>query len=268
MSRIARFGSVLLAVPLLLIMAACANSESSGSGGSDPSALTGTVWKLTDQSMASLVHEVWPGSQITIEFKGGQVSGLSACNQYGGSYTADSDGSLTFGTFHSTAMACIPAVGGLEHFYMEALDKVTHFSVDGTLELTGTGKPLTYDRAPPVQSVELVGTQWTLSSIVSGSSVSSVPDGVEATLVLDADGTASGSGGCNTFNGSYQTSGNKLTFGPLATTRKACADDVMSVEQSYLAALQNAGSYTIAGNALTIDDSSGDPVLEFTTPIG
>jgi heat shock protein HslJ len=259
---------VLLTVPLVLTMAACADSQSSGSGGSDPSALTGTIWKLTDQSMASLVQQVWPGSQVTIEFRGGQVSGVSACNQYGGSYTADSDEALIFGTFHSTAMACVPAVGALEHAYMEALDKVTHFSVDGTLELTGAGKPLTYDRAPPVQTVQLVGTQWTLSSIVSGTSVSSVPDGVEATLAFDADGTASGSGGCNTFNGSYQTSGNELTFGPVASTKKACADDVMTVEQSYLTALQNAASYTTAGNALTIDDSSGDPVLEFTTPIG
>ena len=257
----------MVALPLVLIMAACAKSQPSGSG-SDPSALTGTIWKLSDQSMASLVQQVWPGSQITIEFQGGQASGVSACNQYGGSYTADSDGSLTFGAFHSTAMACVPAVGALEQAYMAALGKVTHFSVDGTLTLTGTGKPLTYDRAPPVQSVQLIGTQWTLASIVSGSTVSSVPDGVEATLMLESGGSASGSGGCNTFQGTYQTSGNELTFGPLASTKKACADDVMSVEQSYLAALQNAASYTIAGHALTIDDSSANPVLEFTTPIG
>ena len=267
MPKSARLGWAVTALLVATSMAACSKSGSSGSG-SDPSALTGTVWKLTDQSMASLVHDVWPGSQITIEFQGGQVSGVSACNQYGGSYTAKSDGSLTFGAFHSTAMACIPAVGALEHFYMEALGKVTHFSVDGTLELTGTGKPLTYDRAPPVTSVQLVGTQWTLSSIVSGSTASSVPDGVEATLVLASDGTASGSGGCNAFHGTYQTSGNELTFGPLASTKKLCADDVMSVEQSYLSALQDAGSYVIAGNQLTIDDSSGDPVLEFTTPVG
>jgi heat shock protein HslJ len=259
---------MLLVVPLVVTMAACATSQSSGSGGSDPSALTGTVWKLTDQSMASLVHDVWPGSQITIEFKGGQASGVSACNQYGGSYTAGSDGSLTFGAFRSTAMACIPAVGALEHFYTEALGKVTHFSVDGTLTLTGSGKTLTYDRAPPVQSVPLIGTQWTLASIVSGSTVSSVPGAAEATLMLESGGTASGSGGCNTFHGAYQTSGNQLTFGPLASTKTACAHDVMSVEGSYLAALQDAATYTIAGNALTIDDASGNPTLEFTTPIG
>ncbi len=267
MSKSARLVSAVAALLVMGTMAACANSGSSGSG-SDPSALTGTVWKLTDQSMASLVHEVWPGSQVTIEFQGGQVSGVSACNQYGGSYTAGSDGSMKFGAFHSTAMACIPAVGALEHFYMEALGKVTHFSVDGTLELTGTGKPLTYDRAPPVQSVQLIGSQWTLASIVSGSTVSSVPGNVEATLMLESGGTASGSGGCNAFHGSYQTSGNQLTFGPLASTKKACADDVMSVEGSYLAALQDAATYTIAGNALTIDDASGNPTLEFTTPIG
>jgi heat shock protein HslJ len=256
----------MVVVPLVVALAACAKSQPSGSG-ADPSALTGTIWKLSDQSMASLVQQVWLGSQITIEFQGGQASGLSACNQYGGSYTAGSDGSMKFGSFHSTAMACEPAVGALEQAYMAALGKVTHFSVDGTLTLTGTGKPLAYDRAPPVQSAQLVGTQWTLASIVSGSTVSSVPDGVEATLMLESGGSASGSGGCNTFQGTYETSANELTFGPLASTKKACADDVMSVEQSYLTALQNAASYTIAGNTLTIDDSSANPVLEFTTPI-
>src|SRR6185503_14933622 len=101
MTRDPRLRTVLMASLLAVTLAACAKSQPSSSGGSDPSALTGTVWKLTDTSMASLVHEVWPGSQITIEFTGGQVSGLSACNQYGGSHTADADGSLTFGTFHS-----------------------------------------------------------------------------------------------------------------------------------------------------------------------
>jgi heat shock protein HslJ len=263
----ARLRPLLVAALLIPAFAACAKSGSSG-GGSDPSALTGTVWRLSDESMASLVPAVWPGSQVTIEFKGGQVSGVSACNQYGGSYTADTDGTMKFGPFHSTAMACVPAVGALEHAYMEALGKVTHFSVKGTLTLTGSGKPLTYENAPPTQSVQLVGTQWTLSSIVSGSTVSSIPEGVEATLVLETGGTASGSGGCNQFHGEYQTSGNSLTFGTLASTKKLCPDDVMAVEDPYLSALQDAATYTIVGNALTINNSAGDPILKFTAPIG
>ena len=250
-----------------MTLASCSSSDSSGSA-TNPSALTGTVWKLTGDSMAGLVSSVPENVQVTIEFKSGQVSGVSGCNQYGGSYTAGSDGSMSFGQFHSTVMGCLSDVAAVEHAYMEALGKVTTFSVDGTLTLTGSGKALTYDRAPPVQSVELVGTQWNLTSIVSGTTVSSVPEGVQATLVLDADGSASGSGGCNTFHGTYQTSGSELTFGPLASTKKLCAEDVMAVEQPYLAALQSAAVYTIAGDALTIDDASGDPVLEFSTPVG
>jgi heat shock protein HslJ len=252
---------------LILAIPACAKPEPSG-GGADPSALTGTVWRLTDASMASLVSQIWPGSKVTIEFRDGQATGTSACNQYGGSYTANADGSITFGEFHSTLMACVPAIGALEQAYMAALGKVTTFAVDGTLKLTGSGKALTYDTAPPVESLPLVGTKWNLASIVSGDTVSSVPSGVEATLLLKADGTASGSGGCNVFGGSFESSDTALTFGPLAGTQKHCGDAVMSVEQPYLAALQQAATYSIAGNTLTIADASGNAILEFTTPVG
>src|SRR5262249_50505919 len=243
MARDHRLRPVLMVALLVLALPACAKSESSGAG-ADPSALTGTVWQLTDESMASLVQQVWPGSKVTIQFRDGSANGTSACNQYGGDYTAKTDGAMTFGQFQTTMMACIPEVGALETAYMAALAKVTTFSVDGTLELTGSGKPLTYEQAPPEQTLPLVGTEWDLTSIASGDTVSSVPSDVKATLLLDADGTASGSGGCNRFHGSYQSSDSALTFDPLASTKKHCGDAVMSVEDSYLTALPQAATYS------------------------
>jgi len=69
----------------------------------------------------------------------------------------------------------------------------------------------------------------------------------------------SGNSGCNTYNGGYEASGTTLKVGPLVSTQKACATPagVMEQEQQYLAALQNAATYEIAGNTLTIRDASG-----------
>jgi heat shock protein HslJ len=256
-----RLGSFLVLPLLAASLAAC----SSSAGGTDPSALTGSVWHLSAESMSALVPSVPSGAEITIEFKNGEVSGTSACNVYGASYTAGSDGSMRFGSFRSTLMVCDPALDALERAYLAALDAVSRFSVGDVLSLTGSGTPLTFSTASS-PSVSLVGTDWDLRAVGADESVSSVV--TSATLLLADDGTASGSAGCNTFHGTYQTSGNALTFGPLATTRKLCEDDVMSLEHAYLTALGNAATYSITGTVLAIDDASGKLLLEFSTPTG
>ena len=81
----------------------------------------------------------------------------------------------------------------------------------------------------------------------------------EVTLNFGADGQVSGKSGCNTYSGGYETSGDQLKIGPLASTRMFCEKPagVMEQEQQYLAALQNAAAYEIAGSTLTIRDTSG-----------
>lgn len=57
-----------------------------------------------------------------------------------------------------------------------------------------------------------------------------VPDGPPATLRFDAEGRATGHGGCNRFTGSYALTGEGLSFGPMAATRMACAPAAMDLE--------------------------------------
>ena len=68
----------------------------------------------------------------------------------------------------------------------------------------------------------------------------------------------SGSGGCNTYSGSYTISGQAMAIGPLGTTGLACAQPVMDQETQYLATLQGAVDYEIQGNELRIDSQVGD----------
>jgi len=65
------------------------------------------------------------------------------------------------------------------------------------------------------------------------------------TALFSVDDKVAGSAGCNSYNGTYVVSGNELSVGPLATTRKMCAQPIMQQEQAYLDALQAARTYEI-----------------------
>ncbi|MDP9197965.1 MAG: META domain-containing protein [Pseudomonadota bacterium] len=97
-------------------------------------------------------------------------------------------------------------------------------------------------------AVSLWGTAWRLDSL--GGIV--VPDNSQATLEFPTTGRAIGNGSCNRFNGVVAVEGSTIQFGGLASTRKACAEDVMRQEDSYLAALRDAESFGAEGEALRI----------------
>jgi heat shock protein HslJ len=108
-----------------------------------------------------------------------------------------------------------------------------------------------------------VGTTWTLTTIASGDAVSSVLNGTEVTAGFTADATVSGSGGCNRYSGSYTWTGDQLSFSPLASTKMACADDVMAQESVFLASMGDVASFAIEGSQLTLSDGSGALLLGF-----
>ena len=108
----------------------------------------------------------------------------------------------------------------------------------------------------------LEGTRWVMTAYaVDGSTQDALSD--TTVDAMFADGTVSGTGGCNQYNGSYELDGDKLSVGPLAGTMMACEQAIMDQETAYMAALQSASSYEIDGNMLTIKDSPGAAVLEF-----
>ena len=256
--------SLALLTLIALALVACANTgDGSGSAGTDPAALMGHGWTLDRASMASLVDEVPAGAIVTLEFEDGQASGRAACNSYGGAYDAGDDGSLSFEGFAVTEMGCEPELMTLESAYLEALGTITGFAVDGKLTLHGDGMDLTFDEEVPPVALPLVGTTWTLTTIASGDAVSSVLNGTEVTAEFTADATVSGSGGCNRYSGSYTWTDDQLSFSALASTKMACADDVMAQESAFFASMEQVASFAIEGSQLTLSDASGALLLGF-----
>ncbi len=156
----------------------------------------------------------------------------------------------------------------LETAYIAALGDVTGYQVTGNqtgLVLTGGTAALTFTPQAPTEALPLEGTAWTLTTIAKPDTqaVSSTIAGTRVTAQFDA-GTVSGSGGCNTYHGTYEASGTSLTFGPLAATRKMCEQDVSTQEQGYLAALDATASFTIDGDQLSLSDDAGQMLLQFS----
>jgi heat shock protein HslJ len=98
---------------------------------------------------------------------------------------------------------------------------------------------------------QLEDTYWKLVG-VKGEPALVLPNHQEAHFVLmSAEHKVRGSGGCNLIMGSYQTTGDRLSFGVLATTRKMCPE-IMHQEQTFFEVLDSVTHYRIEGRILQL----------------
>ncbi|MFC1466661.1 MAG: META domain-containing protein [Candidatus Brachytrichaceae bacterium NZ_4S206] len=105
----------------------------------------------------------------------------------------------------------------------------------------------------------LAGTSWTLTTLGGQPTL----QGATATLNFGADGRASGTDGCNAFSGGYEVSGDALTFGPLLGTLMACEASVMAQADAFRNALEQTARFTVANDALTLQDANGAALATF-----
>jgi heat shock protein HslJ len=84
------------------------------------------------------------------------------------------------------------------------------------------------------------------------------------TARFTASGKVSGFSGCNSYSGSYTTSGNTISVSKkLAVTQKACSALRMAQERAYLAALTAARTYSISGTTLALKGRFGHTLATF-----
>jgi heat shock protein HslJ len=247
--------SLITVITLVVLAAACADDD--GPAGEDGT-LEGVTWVLQRGSVDELLAGAPADARVDLSLEGGEASGTSGCNQYGGSYEVDGS-TITFGPLRSTEMACEPALMDLESAYLGALASVGEYELGpGRLELRGDGVPLRFDAEAAPQPLALIGTTWALEALGGdGDAVSSPLAGTEVTLVLEDDGSAAGNGGCNAFNTMFETDEASISFGAVASTKMACEPDVMEQEASVFGALEDAAAFEIVGDVLTLSDGDG-----------
>jgi len=84
----------------------------------------------------------------------------------------------------------------------------------------------------------------------------------EAHLQFQSGNRVFGSDGCNRITGTYQLTGEHVTFGQIAATQMACLDS--TTEEPFRKALSNASRLTIAGERLELFDAKGTRLGVFT----
>jgi putative lipoprotein len=120
------------------------------------------------------------------------------------------------------------------------------------------------ENAPAAESmkpdVTLTNTYWKLVELNGGAV--SPGEGKELQMILRAEDQVGGYAGCNQFTGSMTVTGDGLSVGPIASTRRMC-QGVMEQEFAFLQALENAQRYSISGEDLAIENASGEVTMRF-----
>ena len=107
-------------------------------------------------------------------------------------------------------------------------------------------------------TMDLPGTSWVLADIDGTAPVGETPP----TLAFDDQGSVSGTGGCNTFNGEVTIDGSDLSVGPLASTQMACEEDISTQEAAFFTALQDVTSYTVDNEGRLVLQDGGTLTFE------
>jgi heat shock protein HslJ len=107
-------------------------------------------------------------------------------------------------------------------------------------------------------TMDLPGTSWVLVDLDGTAPVGETPP----TIAFDDQGTVTGTGGCNTFNGEVTIDGSDMSVGPLASTQMACEEDISTQEAAFFTALQDVTSYTVDNDGRLVLQDGGTLTFE------
>ncbi|WP_019926965.1 META domain-containing protein [Nocardia sp. BMG111209] len=197
------------------------------------------------------------GGPLTLSFAGGRVTADAGCNTSSGAARFDED-TVVVSDLTTTLLGCTSDRAGADAWQTGLLQSSPTWKLDrNTLTLTGNNSiVMLKDKKIVEPDRPLTGTTWIVTTLIQlqGLVRTVTLEQARPTLTIAADGAVSGSAGCNRVTGTAdlpESGGSDLTF-HLATTRMACADDVMALEGQVLQALDGRTTATVDGNTLTL----------------
>ena len=229
-------------------------------------ACTTAAPQLTDRAFLSVAvtdggapRQLVPGTRIRLDFRASELGANAGCNSIGGTYRIEG-GKLIVEATGMTEMGCDQPRHDQDDWLSEFLSSNPTVRLAGdelTLE-SGSVVVRLLDRRIVEPDVALAGVTWTVVSVISGDAVSSVPQGVTATLLFHADGTVDVNTGCNQGSGSWATVGAGIEIKNVMLTKRGCDAQTGAMESAVLG-LIDAGALaaTIQGSTLTLLAGAG-----------
>ncbi|MGQ0607353.1 MAG: META domain-containing protein [Chloroflexota bacterium] len=248
--------SPLLLLVVTLVLAAC---RADVAAPSVPDASDGPVvgdWVLVGGSIDGVDAPVLDDHRITLTITGSTLSGTAACNHYGGEIVMGEDG-LHLENLGQTDMGCEEPAMSAESAYVAALTRVREIGRDDEqLVARGEGVELRFAALAPPPTDDLVGTAWTLDTILVGD-VAAAPKGEPATLELHADGTFTGSTGCRAFSGQWMEHGDQILAPSWGMDETECPAGLRAQDDHVASVIGDGFIPSIAGDLLTLMDPGG-----------
>ena len=238
-----------IGIGVLLLASACQFIP--GAGGLD---LNGRAFLSSSVTEDGAPRPLVDGTQIRLDFADGMIGASAGCNHFGGTYRIDG-GVLIVTGGAMTEMGCDSARHEQDDWLLGLLGAQPLITLDGDeLRLEEATTVITLvDREVADPNLPLVGPTWTLTSIISGDAVSSMPAGVVASLAFTEAGLVMVNTGCNTGTGTFEVVDGTVRFGPIAVTERACDSPVAEVEQAVLEVLgADVVAYQIEARSLTL----------------
>lgn len=114
-------------------------------------------------------------------------------------------------------------------------------------------------------SASIVGKHWKLVELNGGTVQPAEQLKREPHMILNAsEKRVNGSGGCNSFFGSYELQGNNgITFSKIGSTKMACANNVMQVELQLFQAFEMTNKFTLRKDTLVLTKADMSPLAKF-----
>ncbi|RZT20477.1 heat shock protein HslJ [Kribbella sp. VKM Ac-2569] len=255
---------IALAATALLALTACGN-ESAAQPDSGAS-LTGRTFLSTAITENGKPRPLAAKTQVRLQFTtNGRISWNAGCNS-SDTTVSTSDGRLSLGKeIASTAMGCMGSLQGQDAWIAGVLSAKPTWKLDGDKLVLSTESTTIslLDKETAEPDLALDSTKWKLTTVVTGESASHQAGFEKVWLTLNGE-RVTGSTGCNEFQGVVARATGKVTFGELATTRRACAGEAATVESLVLKALKGELTYQIDGSTLQLRSADGG--LDFTAP--
>jgi heat shock protein HslJ len=121
--------------------------------------------------------------------------------------------------------------------------------------------------ARPTENAGIEGTAWRLVSYADASGAMVRPPSSSPPALRLQGGQLSGSGGCNSYAGTYTLSGIGLALAIDAVTDASCGPEVMAAESAMLDRMPEVTSWLAVGPQLQLVDGRGRPVLVFRAEV-
>jgi heat shock protein HslJ len=130
----------------------------------------------------------------------------------------------------------------------------------------GTGGAAGGDPSAAVAAAPLTDTRWHLVRIGADSAIRRGTERDPYLRFTDADKRVGGSTTCNSMGGTYEVTGDRISFGPLMSTKMACVEpELMAQETRFMSALDSVERFAISADTLSLHAAgAADPVLRFT----